>query len=118
MIVGTKELNFDELKLFVTDDASLITYVENLIPQWAKCFPHIVDNQRYYVAIHIRDVLTLPYKVRKKATEALVKNVQLHGVMNNFVDLKEIMSSCDTKALGAMLLEDYQHSGGICYEKE
>lgn len=99
MIIGTDKLNYDELKLFLTEPTSLITYVDNTVPCWARHIPHIIDNQRYYVAIHIRNVLSIPYKVRVSAANVLIENIRVQGVVTTFTPITDILDICNKEAL-------------------
>lgn len=103
MIIGTTQIDYNEVKLFVSEPTSLITYVENLVPCWARCIPHIVDNQRYYVAIHIRNVLSIPYKTRMAAANALIEDIRVSGIMTAFTPITAVIDSCDKDALLCIL---------------
>lgn len=95
MIVGRTNLNYVELKRFVGKPQELVAYTENLVPVWARHVSAIVDNQRYYVAIHLRNVLTIPYKQRKELVDALIKGITITGVMSSFTSITEIVDACD-----------------------
>lgn len=103
MIVGTTKLNYSELKRFVGRPAELVTYVESLVPSWARNVPYITQNQRYFVAIHLRNVLTIPYKPRMELVNALVDKIALAGIMTDFTPITEIVDSCDTATLAKLV---------------
>ena len=103
MIVGTTNIDYSILKSFVGKPEDLVAYVESLVPTWARHIPAIVYNQRFYIAIHLRKVLTIPYKPRMELVNALVKDINIQGVMSNFTAITDIISVCDKTALVEML---------------
>lgn len=103
MIVGTTKLDYKSLKRFVGRPEELLVYTDNLVPKWARHIESIVLNQRYYVAIHLRNVLSIPYKQRMQLVEHLLSSVTLQGVTSEFVAITEIVDSCDKEALIKML---------------
>lgn len=103
MIVGRTNLNYAELKRFVGKPHELVAYTENLVPAWARHINEIVANQRYYVAIHLRNVLSIPYKQRKELVEALIEGVSITGVMSSFTSITELVDACDKSMLIKMI---------------
>lgn len=103
MIVGTTNLNYDELKTYVNKPQELPAYCENLVPLWARHIEPIVLNQRYYVAINIRNMLSIPYKQRMEMLEPLLKGLTVKGVISSFTSIAEIINVCDKKALAHMV---------------
>lgn len=103
MIVGTTVLDYKELKMFTSRPQELVYYVDNLVPIWARHIKGIVHNQRYYVAVHLRNVLSIPYKTRMSMIDALVKDVTLTGIMSGFTSITDIVDSCDTESLMHMI---------------
>lgn len=107
MIIGENTINYDALRSYSHNPEGLVTYVRNLIPLWAIHIPHIEDNQRYYVALHLRKVLSIPYKLRKEMVETLVAGIHIAGSVSGFVTIHDIVSACDRdKLLEALLDED------------
>lgn len=109
MLVGTTAINYEELKEFAGKPKELVTYVCGLVPTWARNIPNIVANQRFYVALHIRKILTLPYQVRTDMVNALVEGINLSGVISNVVSITDIIDMCDKKALAEMLKLEIQN---------
>lgn len=106
MIVGTRDLKTEELKSYVSNPSGLIAYVEDLVPIWARHIPCLAHNQRFYVAIHLRNVLTLPYKVRMSMANTLLEGIQVRGVMSSFTPITDILDACDKEALLKMLEQE------------
>lgn len=110
MIVGTTSLDYKELKMFVDKPEELVCYVDNLVPMWAKHIKGIVYNQRYYVAVHLRNVLTIPYKSRMAMVDALIKDVTLTGIMSDFTSIIDIVESCNKESLLHMIEEEINYA--------
>ena len=112
MIVGTTEINYADLKLFVGKHEELVVYVENLVPIWARHIKCLAHNQRFYVAIHLRGVLSIPYKQRIAMCEALIDGINVRGVMSSFTSITEILDVCDKKSLVEMLKRQVELDAG------
>ncbi len=107
MIIGENTINYNTLRSYSHDLNGLVSYVRSMIPIWAIHIPHIEDNQRYYVALHLRKVLSIPYKLRKEMVETLVDGIHISGSVSGFVTIHDIISMCDRdKLLEALLDED------------
>lgn len=103
MVVGTTKLNFAELKRFVGKPQELVVYTTTLVPIWARHIDAIVMNQRYYVAIYLRNVLSIPYKERQELVNALIKDIRINGIISSFTPITDIVKDCDKKMLVKML---------------
>lgn len=99
MIVGTVELDIARLKDVVLNGEDIILYADSLVPEWARHISGIVDNQRYYVALRLRTLNSIPYKVRKPVIDKLIKDVRLIGVANSICTIYDIIDMADKKAL-------------------
>ena len=109
MVIGSANLDYEVLKKFVGRPADLLTYVDAMVPTWARHIKGITYNQRFYVAIHLRGILTLPYKQRMELVNALVEGVTIQGIINGFTPITDIVDLCDKQALAEMFkqrLED------------
>lgn len=105
MVIGSDVLNYDVLLRFIDDEYSLVKYVEHLVPSWARHIQSIVYNQRYFVAIHLRKVMTIPYHQKMRLVNALVENITLTGIPTQFITLENIIEHCDENQLKE-LVED------------
>lgn len=99
MLVFTTSIDAGYIKQHQTDPNSIVNYAVSLVPVWAAHIRGIVDNQRYYVAIKVRNMLTLPYKTRESITTALIADITLFGMLNDFVTLDEVLALCDKEKL-------------------
>lgn len=99
MLIGESNLDYEVIRKLAGDKAGLVAYVENLVPTWARHIPQIVSNQRYYAAIHIRNMLQMPFLLRKEMCAQLLKGCAVHGVINEFVPVAQLFEECDTEAL-------------------
>lgn len=105
MIIGTAKLDYEVLKSFEGRPEELVVYVENLVPRWVRHIHTIVDNQKFYVAIHLRRVLTLSYKPRMALVEALTDSISISGVISQFTPIDDLVESCDIQKLVLLLKE-------------
>lgn len=103
MIVATTEINNDYIKQHQTDPESIVEYATSLVPAWAAHIRGITDNQRYYVAVKVRNMLTIAYKTREAICNALIDGVSLFGMLNDFVTLDELLDMCDKDKLAEAL---------------
>lgn len=106
MIVGTTDIDYEAIKSFIGKPDELVLYAESLIPVWARHIKCLAHNQRFYIAIHLRKMLTIPYKTRMELVNELVKDISIQGIVSSFTSITEILDSCDKKALIGMLQED------------
>lgn len=110
MIIYTKDLSKLNFEALVNDPERLLEKVTALVPKWARCIPHITDNQLYFCACQLRGIITIPYKKRKAAVEHLCNNISLGGLTNVCVTLQEIIEVCDQESLKAMLEDFYEQN--------
>lgn len=106
MIIATDNLNYEVIKAYIGNTDGLICYVESLVPKWLRHVTPIVHNQRYYVAIHLRQLQSIPFKEREKMVNALVSNIRLQGAMDCFFTIDVILNQCNITDLIAMLESD------------
>lgn len=109
MIVGTTNIDYETVYLYTSAPEGLVDYAKNLVPLWARHIPGIVDNQRYLVALHVRKMLTIQFYTRKSMTDALIKDIKITGIINQFISIYDILECCDTKKLLEML--EREHNG-------
>lgn len=106
LIIGTNYVDYERIKTFIHKPAGLCVYVESLVPSWARHIKGITDNQRYYIAIHVRKMLSIGYKDRMELVNELVKGIHLCGTMTTFTPITDIVESCDKEMLRAMLCQE------------
>ena len=106
MIIGTQVVKTDELLVYVDNPTGLVAFVEDLVPVWARHISCLAHNQRFYTAIHLRNVLTLPYKVRMSMATTLLSGIQVRGIMSSFTPITDILDICDKEALIKMLEQE------------
>lgn len=103
MIIGSTDIDYNNLRKFIGKPDELVVYVEESVPIWARHVQHIVDNQRFYVAIHLRGMLTIPYKPKMELVNALIDGIHINGVMSCFTEIKDIVDACDKTKLIALI---------------
>lgn len=99
MIVGTTNINNDELKSIVNNNEDIVDYAESLVPLWARHLRGVIHNQRYYVAVLLRNVTSIPYKTRRTHIDKLLDGIALSGVANNVCSVYDILDMCDKDKL-------------------
>lgn len=95
MIVGTKYINLEELAEHIKKGANLDIYCLSLVPKYLQHITPIVMNQKYVVALHIRKIESIPYKIRKEKCETLLSSIHLTGVPTQLIDMGDIMCRVD-----------------------
>ena len=103
MIIATDNLNYEVIKLYINNPSGLINYVDSLVPVWLRHIKSITYNQRYYVAVHLRDLKSIPYKDKMCMVNSLVKGIHLTGNMTDFVTIDTILQQCNIPVLVEML---------------
>lgn len=106
MIIGTDVLDYELLKTFVGRPKELVDFVEETVPLWARHITCLVHNQRFYVAVHLRNVLTIPYKPRMELVNALTEGISIQGIISSFTPIQDILDACNKETLIEMLKED------------
>lgn len=111
MLVGTTKVNYADMIKKCSTDEEYRAYVDNLIPTWARHIKGIKDNQRYYVALHVRKILSLPYKERAAISQCLIEDIRVEGFLGAFVNIQEAFKLCNTDAIISGLKEMVEHDG-------
>lgn len=109
MVVGTTFIDYNKINTFVGHPNQFRDWVDSLVPCWAQHIPGIIDNQRYYIAIHLRQVISIPYVQRMHLIEPLITNIQIKGSVDDFVAITDIINMCDTKLLVEALKEEFNN---------
>lgn len=108
MIVGTKNINLEELAEHVTVSGTLDAYCMSLVPKYLQHWPEIIMNQKYLVALHIRLLESIPYSVRKEQSEALLDGVHITGIPTQLVDMDDIVCLANVDNLIRYIEENKQ----------
>lgn len=99
MIVGTSNIDLSKLKSAVLNGEDIVDYSNSLVPVWARHIKGIESNQRYYVAITLRGMSSIPYKMRKPYIDRLIDGITLSGVANNVCTIYDILNMCNKDKL-------------------
>lgn len=105
MLIAEKTIDYEVIHQLSNKPSSIVTYIESLVPRWASHIEGITDNQRFYAAIHIRKMLTIPYPIRNAIVEALVKDICINGVVYDFVTINDLIEMCNKELLACMIEE-------------
>lgn len=99
MIVGTKYIDRGDLFRHCKTVQMLKDYCEMLVPRVIRHDKRIVDNQRYLVAMYVRDFKSLPYTSRKELYEGLLDGVSITGLANCLYDFDDLIAEVDIEKL-------------------
>lgn len=99
MIVGTKHL-VDGLRENLND---LESYAISLVPPALRHVQSIVDNQKYLIALEVRNMLSIPFKRRQMLYEQLLQGVRVTGSATEMYDLEDLLDVVDLQKLKEML---------------
>lgn len=105
MIVGTKDINPQELLKNCRSVETLREYCTLLVPRVIRHNKSIVDNQKYICALYVREFKSLSYKDRKELYEGLLKDVSITGLANYVYDFNDILNEIDIEKLAMYVAE-------------
>lgn len=104
MVVGTKDIDFQELSRIIYSNRDLKVYVESLVPRIIHT-EEIVNNQKYYVACLIRRS-DMKFYSKSDICEDLLKDVKLTGDITTIVDWKDILDNLNIDDLFEYVFEE------------
>ena len=99
MLVGVTNLNSDELLKHCGSAESLIQYSVELVPTYFRHQKAIVDNQRYLVAVYVRNLFKNDYNKWHPLCEGLLEGVHITGTVTNLYSCTDLLEACDTEIL-------------------
>ena len=103
MIVGTKDVSPEEVRKHCRSVTALTSFCVELVPRLFRHDERIVSNQKYLVALMVRDLKSIPYETRRNLYEGL-----LDGVANEVYDIDYLMSQIDIDKLATFV-----NKGGV-----
>lgn len=99
MIVGTKDVSPEEVRKHCRSVTALTSFCVELVPRLFRHDERIVSNQKYLVALMVRDLKSIPYETRRNLYEGLLEGVAITGVANEVYDIDYLMSQIDIDKL-------------------
>lgn len=99
MIVGTKDVEYSAIRAHCTDVETLSNYCEMLVPRIIRHDKRIVNNQKYYIAMIVRTMQSIPWNRRKELYEGLLRGVSVTGVINTIYDFNDVLNDIDIDKL-------------------
>lgn len=103
MVVGTTYIDYNKVSSFVGHPNQFVDWVDSLVPKWAQHIAGLKDNQRYYMAIHVRKVISIPYVQRMQLIEPLIDGIHVCGSVDGFISITDILSDCNKELLIAAI---------------
>lgn len=90
MIVGSKNINKSELAKCVSSVSKLIDYSDSLVPEYLRYRKEILFNQRYIVALAIREMQSIPYNDRVMLLDRFLRDTYITGVVDRIYDIEDL----------------------------
>lgn len=95
MIVGSKNINKSELTKYVSSVSKLIEYSDSLVPEYLRYRKEILFNQRYIVALAIREMQNIPYSDRVMLLDNFLRDTYITGVVDRIYDIEDLFDYVD-----------------------
>lgn len=95
MIVGSKNVNKSELAKCVSSVSKLIDYSDSLVPEYLRYRKEILFNQRYVVALAIREMQNIPYNDRVMLLDRFLRDTYITGVVDRIYDIEDLFDYVD-----------------------
>jgi hypothetical protein len=67
----------------------------SLVPKQFRQHEAIINNQKYYLALKLREETKIKYNTRVKLTTALLEGVYITGTINTFMEVQELFDYVD-----------------------
>jgi len=106
MVVGCKNIEFSELKQACKSSETLKQYALDLVPTPLRHIQAIVDNQKYFVALQVRTIQSLPWQTKKTLCESLLCGARVKGVADVIYDYSDILRAIDSELFEQYLEEE------------
>lgn len=103
MLVGTKNIDIPNLKNACRSVQTLREYSDSLVPAYFSHIKEIVNNQRYLVAVAVRNVYKDDYNKWKPLCDGLLEGVRLTGGVTDLYSCSELLRACNVKVLKSFL---------------
>lgn len=95
MIVGSKNINKSELTKCVSSVSKLIDYSDSLVPEYLRYRKEILFNQRYIVALAIREMQSISYNDRVALLDNFLRDTYITGVVDRIYDIEDLFDYVD-----------------------
>lgn len=95
MIVGSKNVNKSELAKCVSSVSKLIDYSDSLVPEYLRYRKEILFNQRYVVALAIREIQSISYNDRVALLDNFLRDTYITGVVDRIYDIEDLFDYVD-----------------------
>ena len=95
MIIGSKNINKSELTKYVSSVSKLIDYSDSLVPEDLRYRKGILFNQRYIVALAIRDMQSISYNDRVALLDNFLRDTYITGVVDRIYDIEDLFDYVD-----------------------
>lgn len=100
MIVGSKNINKSELTKYVSSVSKLIEYSDSLVPEYLRYRKEILFNQRYIVALAVREIQSISYNDRVVLLDNFLRDTYITGVVDRMYDIEDLFDYVDREEVG------------------
>ena len=108
MLVGTTNFSMDKLTKVANNPEALSKYVEGLVPIFFRHIKPIVDNQKYIVAIALRNEYADNYNAWHPACTELLKGVRVTGSVTDIYTCADLLAACNVTDIKTFLSKEVQ----------
>lgn len=105
MIIGTKIIDEQEIISLLAKGMDISSYVEELVPRVIRT-KEIVNNQKYYIALKIRQNKTLRYYQKSKYYEEILNGVTIVGSAQSITDFRDLLGAVQMDKLMCYVFDE------------
>lgn len=103
MLVGTIDIDMNELAKKCKSVNQLKAYSDELVPVYFRHVKEIVDNQRYLTAVCVRNILQDDYNKWKPLCTGLLEGVRITGSVTDLYSCDDLLRSCNVPLIKKFL---------------
>ena len=108
MLVGTTDIPIAKLMHVANNPEKLKSFAEQLVPVFFRHIKPIVDNQKYLVAIHLRNECKGNYNAWHDACKELLKGVHITGSISDVYTCADLLAACNVTDIKTFLKKEVQ----------
>lgn len=112
MIVGSKNINKSELTKYVSSVSKLIEYSDSLVPEYLRYRKEILFNQRYIVALAVREIQSISYNDRVALLDNFLRDTYITGMVDRIYDVEDLFDYVDKEEVER--IRDNEEKQKVC----
>lgn len=87
MIIGSMQVEVQELRKYLSSVPVFREYAKSLVPEEYRHIKEIVDNQVYYNLLVLRKTESIHWQVKKELIIEIANSVKLTGLIDKVFDI-------------------------------